>query len=226
MISKVLLFLLSPLMAADLNLVEIWENNRAIEALEQKKALEAHEILSRLVVESPQNPFLQFNLGSSYIAVEDPEKSLKMYQELLKQPNLPEQIAFSSHYNQGVLFATKKEVEKALAAYQKALEIFPNSIETKTNIELLLKMSGGGGQGDKKDQQQDDGEQQNQDENKDSKEPKEFSNKNQQPNQFNDKEMSKEDVNKILEELKKQEQNIRAKHERKGGKESDREKSW
>ena len=38
--------------------------------------------------------------------------------------------------------------------------------------------------------------------------------------------LSECDVKKILEELKKQEQRIRAKHDRKGGREADRDKNW
>ncbi len=211
-----------PVLASE-SLTEIWRNNRAVDYTQQKKLVEAHEEFSSLVTDDPFHPVLQFNLGSSYIAVEDPKKAIKMYEEILKNPHLPPQLSFSVHYNLGILYSADKELDLALKNYQKALAFFPDSKEVKTNIELLFKeQQGGGGKGDKKENKDEKGDQDQEQE----KEPQEFDNKPQQPDQFNDKEMSKEDVNKILEELKKQEQNIKAKHERKGGKEADREKSW
>ena len=144
---------------------------------------------------------------------------------MLKNKAAPPEILFASKYNLGVLYASKSEVDKALQYYQKALEHNPTSKEIKTNIELLLQQQQGKGKGDgkDKDKNQDQNEHEDSEDGEQPKEPQKFQN---QPKQFNSEEMSKSDVNKILEELKKQEQQIRAKHERKGDKESDHDKNW
>lgn len=202
-------------------LTDIWKNNQATDHLNQKKPLEAHEEFVQLLSDEPFHPLYRFNMGSSFIAIEQVDKALKMYNEVLKLQPLPPEVEFATYYNLGFLNSLDgRDVNKALDNYQKALKMNPDSIEIKTNIELLFKGGKGGGKGEKEqdeDKQDKDGEQ--------PQEPEKFTNKPQN-NQFNDKEMSKGDVKKILEELKKQEQSIRAKHERKGKKEAPRDKDW
>ena len=207
------------------DLRDIWSNNQAVKHMEQKKMLEAHEEFTQLLSQKPFHPLFQFNLGSSFIAVEELPKAIKMYNEILKLNPLPPQIEFATYYNLGVLNSLGEDsnIDLALENYQKALALVPDSKEIKTNIELLFKGGKGKGKGDKKDKK--DQNQDQSDKGEQPKEPQKFTNK-KQPNQFDGKEMSKGDVKKILEELKKQEQRIRAKHDRKGGKESDREKNW
>ncbi len=170
----------------------------------------------------PFNPIFQYNMGFSFIATEEKKKAVQMYEEILKQKPLPPEIEFATYFNLGVLYSLKEfsdGIDKALEYYQLALNVRPDSKEVKTNIELLFQSGKGKGKGDKKEQSKE-GEGEDQ-----PKEPQKFTNK-PQPNQFKSKEMSKGDVKKILEELKKQEQKIRAKHERKGKREADREKDW
>lgn len=228
MIRYILLLLMFPLqaMASD-NLVEIWENNQAVDFLSQDKRTEAHEEFTRLLSDKPNHPLYQFNTGVTFFGVEDVENSIKMFEELSKNPSSPPVIEYAALYNLGVLFATKSEIDKALSYYQKALEIKPESQEIKTNIELLFQQKNGKGKGKgDKDKDKEKDEKQDEDDSEGKEQPKEPQKFQNQPKQFNSKEMSKSDVKKILEELKKQEQRIRAKHERKGGKEADRDKNW
>ena len=208
---------------ASTDLLQIWQNNQAVDYLLQKKALESHEEFTGLLTEHPYHPLYNFNAGASFFVTEEPEKALKMYKQTLKLKPLPPKLEFATLFNLGVLNASKpiNDIDKALSYYQRALDLVPDSKEVKTNIELLFKGGGGKGKSDKKDKNQDKkdkGEEQPQ-------EPQEFTNK-PQPDQFKSKEMSKNDVKKILEELKKQEQRIRAKHERKGKKRADNDKNW
>ncbi len=218
------IFVLPQLSDAAPSIMDIWRNNQAAKHMEQKKAIEAHEEFTQLLSEQPFNPVYQYNMGSSFLGVEEKQKALQMYEEVLKLSPLPPEVEFASYYNLGILHSLEGgDIDKALSYYQKALAMNPDSIEIKTNIELLFKGGKGGGKGknDKDKQNQED----QQDEGEQPKEPQNFTNK-QQPNQFNSKEMSKGDVKKILEELKKQEQKIRAKHDRKGKREADRDKNW
>ncbi len=206
------------------SLSDIWRNNSAAKHMSQKKFTEAQEELTELLSEKPFDPVFQFNMGASFITVEEPKKAIQMYEELLKQNPLPASIEFVTYYNLGFLHSLEGgDIDKALENYQKALGLNPDSKEIKTNIELLLQGGKGGGKGDKKEESDDSKE--NNEDGEQPQEPQKFTNK-QQPNQFDSKDMSKSDVKKILEELKKQEQRIRSKHDRKGGKEADREKNW
>jgi type IV pilus biogenesis/stability protein PilW len=49
-----------------------------------------------------------------------------------------------SHFNQGVHFASQKEISKALQAYQKVLEIDPKYVEAHNNLGLLYQEMGDG----------------------------------------------------------------------------------
>lgn len=151
-------------------------------------------------------------------------------------------IKFGTYFNSGVSHQMMQNNEEALKNYQLALEIMPDSKEIKTNIELMF-VGGGGGKGkDKnKDKQKGDGEgdgeqgdedqdqqdqkdqSQGQDEQKKQQEQKQ---QQKQPKEFDQKYMSKEDLQRIMEELNGQEQKIRAKMERKGGKSGPKDKEW
>ena len=225
MIKFVFLFFLNPSLMASPPLMEIWQNNQAVDMMTQGKVLESHEQFVQLLGNNTFEPIYQYNLGASFIAVEEIEKAKKMFEEILKLNPIPAQLAFVTNYNLCSLYSLKEgfDVEKSLKHYQAALAFQPDSVEIKTNIELLIKQQQGGGQGkDKKDNQD---KQKGENDKEQPKEPQEFTNK-PQPNQFDSKDMSKQDVKKILEELKKQEQRIRAKHDRKGGRQQDRDKNW
>ncbi len=211
-------------LGSDFSLAEIWKNNTGAEYQKQKKFLEAQDQFVELLSDHPFQPTYQYNLGTSFILIEERNKAIQMFQEILKKKPIPPTVEFLALFNLGFLYSAEEggDVEKALDYFQKALAFNPESKEIKINIELLMRGGKGGGKGDKENpedskDQGEDGEQ--------PKEPQKFTNK-KQPNQFDSKDMSKNDVKKILEELKKQEQRIRAKHDRKGGKEADREKNW
>jgi|GEM_PF-948525 len=186
---------------------------------------------------------LHLNLGLSFEGQQQAEKALQSYKEAEalaeKEKNLP--LLFMARFNQAQLLGKAKKVDEALAMYQKALEIIPDSQETKTNIELLTQAQQGGGQGgqnqDQQQNQQDNKDQQQnqQNKNQDNKEqnkkdepkegPKQQSPK-YKPRPFQGKELSEADVKKILGELKQQEEKIRAEYNRKEVKEQPRDKDW
>lgn len=143
-----------------------------------------------------------------------------------------------SWYNAGVAAGEQKRIAEALAYYQKALAINPASKEVKTNIELLLQQqSGGGGDGkdpNNKDDKKDDknkGDQEKQDQKgQDEKKPNQ-PDKNQpqpkpSPKPFKSEELTERDVKNILEELKRQEQQIRGRMNDRKSKDQDPDKDW
>ena len=229
LVTSAILFCGPSLWAQAPSLQDTWINNRAVDDMKQKKQLEAYEQLRDLAVRNPDNSLFLFNLSSSFIGVEQNNKALKMLQELAKSKEPMDPILkFAIHFNLGSLYSDKKlmDIDQALYHYQQALAINPESLEVKTNIELLLKGGQGQGKGENQDDQKGDQDQEKQDEGQQPKEPQEFTNKPQQPNQFKGEDMTKQDVNQVLDELKKQEQKIRAKYDRKGKREADRAKNW
>lgn len=174
-------------------------------------------------------------------------QSEKADDDQTKEANL---VRLAAYYNLGVYYHTAKNVNKALEYYQKALDIssfdsHPGHLEIKTNIEMLAASGGGQGDGEQK-EGQDQGDQQKDskdgqgDKNKEQKDEKEKDGgkdkeKKDKPSEekdnskkkpFDQKQMSMEDLKRIMDELKQQEQAIRAKTQGKGSQNESREKDW
>lgn len=201
--------------SAEDNLSGIRHNNSAVDAIVREDLPQAEQMLLQTMATDPFNPILHLNLGFVFEAQKQYEKARKEYESVLRIQGVPEELRFMAHFNAGNAAAQDKKKEVALAHYQAALDIQPDSIETKTNIELLLKQGGGpsqgqgGGSGDKESQEQKDkqgGQQPN-----DPQQPQD-NQKNEKGNKpkFDSDKLTKEDVRKILDELKSQEKKIRA----------------
>lgn len=232
------------------NLELIYQNNKAVGAFQAEKKMDAYEQFLETLLINPYDPVVQFNVGSALNALGEEEKSEKLYKQLLVdvdqrlQKGLPSseqqqwlKVKFAILYNLGVLYQGQKNIDSALEFYQKALELLPDSKEVKTNIEMLISSGGGGkGQGQDKDQknqdqqgegdsQQDqDGEGKQDQKQQQGKSPKDQQQKGKK--EFDQSQMSMEDLKRIMEELKQQEQGIRSKVQRKGTKSEPKDKQW
>lgn len=177
---------------------------------------------------NPTEEKLHYNLGLGFQMLSRGPEAEGSYKVVLKSPQATLFEKFASEYNMGVMAQKNKNIEGALKHYQAALDYEPTSLETKINIELLISQGGGGGgEGDDKkegEQGQDpkDGDGKGEDD-----KPKEYApNKPQKP-QFKSEQLSPSDVNKILGELKQQEQRIRAEFgKRNQAKEDPGDKDW
>lgn len=186
---------------------------------------------------------LHLNLGLSFEGLQQAEKALQSYREAEKLALADKnfELVFMARFNQAQLLGKAKQVDEALAAYQKALEIIPSSNEVKTNIELLTQQQQGQGGGEGKQDQQQQGDKNQNQQNQDGKDPKDGDKDKEQdqkegqtpqqsqkykPRPFNGKELTEGDVKKILGELKQQEERIRAEYNRKDTKEQPRDKDW
>ena len=223
--------LFSPFLFAYNNIPNIWQNNQAVGLQALDKRTEAFDEFSKLLAEEPFNPLFNYNLGTGFLSVEEVEKAKKIFASIAEKEKGNPYLVFASNFNLGAIHGAMGEIDDALKYYQAALEFMPTSKEVKTNIELLIQSSKGKGKNKNKNdkkgkgQQDQQDQQQNQDEKDDEQQqqPQKFENS---PQNQSKKNMSPQDVKKILEELKKQEQRIRAKHDRKGAKEKDRDKNW
>lgn len=196
------------------------------------------------------------NIGVILNTIQKPEEAQKSLQHALKlaEQAKDQHLIFQVQYNLGVYFGAQKKVPEALEHYQAALDLVPDSKETKTNIELLIqqqqqdqKKNGKGdqdpnnpqnkGDGENKDDQKPGEDQKNQKDQKDENDEKEGQDKKDdqkkegspkyQPRPFKGDQLSEGDVKKILGELKNQEQKIRANFDKKEkGKSKNNEKNW
>lgn len=216
--------ILSPAQAETLSVEAWWLNRQTPPLIKDKKYTEAIDLLSEALVKDPYAAELHNNLGLNYEGTGQLKKAQQAYGLAERAAKTPLN-RFIAIYNQAQLFAKDKQTDQAIAQYQRALEINPDSREVKTNIELLMQQQqqqqqkGEGGE-DKKDNPDDkDGKNQEQ--------PKDFAPNKPQPKKYQPQNLSEGDVKKILEELKNQEKKIRAEFEKKqGGKEQGNDKDW
>lgn len=240
--------------ARDLRIV--YKNNLGVVRARMQKNQEALDQFIGLTAKDPSDLILQFNMASSLHALGEMEKAIKLNTAILRQVEEQLkaaedddeksellQIKFATLFNRGVEHQMMENRDLALQSYQEALVIQPESKEIKTNIEMMFSGGGGKGKGKGKDKQkgdksegddQSEGEGDQNEEQKDGDGQKQDKQKDQQqqnkgqPKEFDQKYMSNEDLKRIMEELKDQEQKIRAKMERKGGKSGNgnKEKEW
>lgn len=202
-------------------------NREALGQFERKNFFSAYQKFTKALEEEPLNPELQLNLARTFQENEEDEKAEKAYRAALQllPPGSPQR--FEGLFNWAIILAKMKRIDDALAAYQLALELYPDSLEVKTNIELLFQGGGGGGNGESQNQNQDQNQKGRPNKDQDpQQQPQENKDKSKQPKPFESQDLSKDDVKRILDEIKNQEQNIRAQEYEKGAREMPRAKDW
>jgi len=218
----------------------VFSNKKGVEELKKSNPSAAQEKFLQALSKNPFQAELHLNLGVTFEALGQMDKAQASYQTALKLAK-NDLVKFTAHFNLGALAQKAKKVDEALQSYQEALKINPTSEETKINIELLTQDQKGKGKGegdqkdpkDKSDEGQGEGKDPKEDQEKKDQEkegekdkPKEYSKSKPQPQKFKSEELSQGDVNKILGEIKQQEQKIRAEFNKKESKDKPRDKDW
>jgi Ca-activated chloride channel family protein len=205
----------------------IIKNNEGVSRYDKGKPMDAYGFFTDSLGELPFAPEIQYNIGDSFLQMKDLDKAISQYKLAIKlapgSSKREKEVRFRSLFNIGAVLASQNKTDEALESYQQALEMKPDSIETKTNMELLTQTGGSGGKGDKDSKdKKDDGE------GGDDQKDKQVSNKprENQPQPYKGKDLSRQDVDRILDELKQQEEAIRAKDQREGGKDAPPDKDW
>ncbi len=193
-------------------------NNMGVEKLVAEEPQEAYRYFLESLAADPFNSAVRLNLGLSFEANEEFDKAAREYMSAFRHSKTDED-KFNALFNAGNAFGSSKKIGQALFVYQKALALKPYSKETKKNIELLWQKGGGGG-GEGKQPPED------QKDNKEGMGQGQKKKEKPKPKKFDSKNLSKSDVRKILEELKNQEQKIRAKEYEKGPKSAPKDKDW
>lgn len=236
------------------SLESLYRDRSAATQLKAEKYESALEAYYSVLQNNPDAVSTHSNIGNILNLVQKPDEALKslLYARKLALQGSDSEALFATSYNLGVYFGKKGQVPEALESYQSALDVKPDSIEAKTNIELLLQQNQKNQQGEKNensegqdgqnDQKQDgdgksesdqdkprqDGNDQKdkKDENKPDDSKRETSPK-YKPRPFQGDQLSEGDVKKILGELRNQEQKIRANFDKKEkGKSKSNEKDW
>ena len=226
----------------------IVENRTGVKEFEKGSVTDSQKSFLEALKIDPFIGELHVNLGLTYQALQQGDAAIQSYESAEKWARNPS-VLFASRFDQGVLRGQNKQIDPALDSYQRALEVKPDSLETKTNIELMMQKQAGEGKGDGKDDQNGkDGKDQKKDQDKngqnkddqkkdqdpkdqdkdkkDSDEKKEVQQSKQyKPREFKG-DLSEQDVKKILGELKQQEQKIRGQFYRGDVKEKPRDKDW
>lgn len=226
-----LLFLMTPTHVSHaFELRGIQENNSGVRAYNNKNNAEAFDRFARGLGDLPFDPKVHYNLGRTLFENKEYEKA---HQESLMAAKLSEsdaELKFLALFLAASALSAQKKVDDAIATYQEALEIKPDSIETKTNIELLIAGGQGGesdesGEGQAGDKEKQDQQGQGKDD-QEQQQPQKVENPRPTPRPFQSQELSKKDVENILDELRAQEENVRSKFQREGTKDAPKERDW
>lgn len=229
---------------AELGLRDIYKNNQAVQKMREEDLSLASDILHNLVSSKPNAGIPKLNLAALYASNQDLEGSKGLLEELVNSLKDPKSssglneadkkfLLFAAHFNLAYIIALdKSKAKEAVEYYSIALNYEPNDIATKLNIEILTKSQQGSSnsqnQQDQKDQkdQKDNQQKQQQQDQKKSDNPKYGDQKKQPKPQFKENELKKQDVRRIFQELKRQEEKIRAKMNKKDQEEPENDKDW
>ena len=128
----------------------LWSDFKARIDIKIERYEEALQKYYDVIASWPSGVEAHSNVGVLLSQLQKNEDALKSFDEALLLANQQKDAKsmFYVLFNKGVYYGKLKNVELALDNYQAALEIVPTSIETKTNIELLIQQQ----QKDNKDQ--------------------------------------------------------------------------
>lgn len=202
----------------------------------------AEKNLVEALLENPGNLFARYNLAVNDISTEQLKNALTELDALEEIYERSESKKFSKelfevYFAKGFVRGMVQDVDGALESYQKALSIDPKSKDVKRNIELLTTHQTKDGKGKGRPQnnkgKKGEGEEGEKGQKSDKKEgedenPQDQDIQGQDQESLKRKNLSKEEIEQILKEIKQQESKVRAKESRKNGDsgKGDDDKSW
>ena len=133
-------------------------SKKASKNIENQKKEEANQDNLKALEYEPELTLLQSNLGVTFDLNDKKEEAEKIFRGALKQAQTADE-KYAILFNLGYLLGGQKKIAEALEAYQQALDLKPDSVEVKHNIELLIQQQ----QQDKKKQDNKQGQGESQD---------------------------------------------------------------
>ena len=209
------------------NLSSTRENNKAVKSIKNNDPNTAESRLIKALGVDPFNPILHLNLGWVFENEKKYDMAVREYESILRPlpgRKVPDRLKFIAHFNAGNALAKNKDIAGALKQYQDALDLKPDSKKTKINIELLFK--GGKGQGGGQSSNKKNKNNSKNGQNNSNNPNQNFTNKGNPKPQFNSKDLTREDVRKILEEVQSEEQKVRAREYEHQTKDTPPVKDW
>ncbi|MCR4440075.1 MAG: tetratricopeptide repeat protein [bacterium] len=211
----VLVLMLPAIACAQAGRKRVLEGNRLYA---QEKYEAAADKYRDALNQDPLSPVIHFNLGNTSYKRQNYEEALKEYDQSLNSPEVATQA--KAYYNVGNTLFQMGKLPESILAYQKALQLDPDDVDAKYNLEYVRALLKNNAQkqpaGQQQQQQQqpeqqqqaqqqagDQGEQEQQrQEQEQSGQEKEQEQARQQKDQ---QEMSKEDAARILDALNQSE---------------------
>ena len=108
---------------------------KGVEAYQNERWDEALSYFQAAVDEDPENPQLQFNLGSALYKKERYEDAAAAFEKSLMTRDIRQQE--NAYFNQGNAYYRLEKYQEAVEAYKKALDIDPEDQAAKHNLELV-----------------------------------------------------------------------------------------
>ncbi len=211
--------LLSGLSAADEFSSLVEHGNSAYREDDYKSALEYYH---QAEVEKPETPELDFNIGTVLHKEGNYEEAVEKLQRSMVTDNVGYEAG--ALYNLGNTQFRMEDYQAAIDSYQRSLELNPDDVDAKYNLELTrirLKEQMQQQKQEQKQQQQqqqqqqsqkeEEKEQQDQDQQQqpeDEEEKKDDQQQQQQPQQIDENDMSEEDAERILNALRDDEKDV------------------
>lgn len=218
------------LKAADDHIDLVKKGNEAFKAADLKKALEFYR---NAEIQLPESPELEYNIAGALYRQGDYEQATESYMKALNTVDIKQEGA--THYNLGNTYFRAGDYQKAIKSYEESLKISPEDMEAKYNLELTRKKlkdemnqeqdQDQQEQEEKQDQdqeqqdqeQQDQGDQENeqedqpQDQSQQEQSEDQDKQEQQEPQPQENKQISREDAERILNALRDDEQDIQKK---------------
>lgn len=195
----------------------------------EEKYDEANNKYRDALIESPESPIVNFNIGDVQYKKRNFEEAIKSYEKSTFSDNIS--LQSKTYYNIGNTLYKMAKLPESILAYKKALELNPEDEDAKYNLEYVrAKLKDNSEKQPQENQQQEQQEeqqqqdQQNQDteqnseeEQQDEQEQKQSSDEQQNPDQQQEeqqeqaaepKEISKEDAERLLNALQNEEKDL------------------
>lgn len=166
----------------------------------KKKAfVKADEQYAKALEKDSRNTVAQFNSGNARQQLKKYEDAAKAYEAAASNTNDPS-IKAKAFYNQGLSYIRQNKLKEAIESFKKSLRLNPNDKETRENLQKALK------------EQQQQQQPQNNDQQKNKNNKKEKDKKQPKPQQ---PKLSKEEAEKMLNDLRREEKNLQKEVQRK-----------
>ncbi|UCG60641.1 MAG: tetratricopeptide repeat protein [Candidatus Zixiibacteriota bacterium] len=196
------------------------KGNESYKLQDYKKALEYYH---NAETELPESVELEYNMAGALYQQGNYEETVDRYTRALNTEDIG--LETQAHYNLGNTYYRMGDYQNAILSYQRTLEINPDDVDAKFNLELARRMLKEQIKPEQQQEGQDSQPQPQQQENQNSQEeqpePEEQpqdqpqpQEEQQQPEQRDERQMSREDAERILNALRDDEQELQKKIKR------------